>query len=57
VPLANVVSGSGDWHIVLWMGALANVVTALLALLVLKPMRRAHRQNNSAPQGAVLQVS
>ena len=57
VPLANVVSGSGDWHIVLWMGALANVVTALLALLVLKPMRRAHRQNNTAPQGAVLQVS
>lgn len=47
VPLANVVSSSGDWHIVLWMGALANVVTALLALLVLKPMRRAHRLNNS----------
>jgi len=47
VPLANVVSVSGDWHIVLWMGAAANVVTALLALLVLRPMRRAHRQNYS----------
>jgi OFA family oxalate/formate antiporter-like MFS transporter len=47
VPLANVVSKSGDWHLVLWMGALANVVTALLAVLVLKPLRRAHRQNNS----------
>jgi OFA family oxalate/formate antiporter-like MFS transporter len=48
VPLANVVSGSGDWHIVLWVGAVANVVTALLALFVLRPMRRAHRLNNSA---------
>jgi OFA family oxalate/formate antiporter-like MFS transporter len=47
VPLANVVSTSGDWHIVLWMGALANVVTALLAVLVLRPMRQAHRLNNS----------
>jgi len=57
VPLANVVSGSGDWQTVLWMGAVANVVTALLALLVLRPMRRAHRLNNFAPQGAVPQVS
>jgi OFA family oxalate/formate antiporter-like MFS transporter len=57
VPLANVVSSSGDWHIVLWVGALANVVTALLAVLVLKPMRHAHRQNNSEPQDAVLQAS
>jgi len=57
VPLANVVSSSGDWHIVLWVGAVANVVTALLAVLVLKPMRKAHRQNNSEPQGVVLQAS
>jgi MFS transporter, OFA family, oxalate/formate antiporter len=46
VPLANLVSGSGDWHIVLWMGAAANVVAALLAVLLLRPMRRAHRLNN-----------
>jgi OFA family oxalate/formate antiporter-like MFS transporter len=46
VPLANIVSGSGDWHMVLWMGALANVVAALLAVLVLRPMRRAHRLSN-----------
>jgi OFA family oxalate/formate antiporter-like MFS transporter len=46
VPLANVVSPVGDWHTVLWMGAAANVVAALLALLVLRPMRRAHSLNN-----------
>ncbi len=46
VPLANIVSASGDWHTVLWMGAAANVVAALLALLVLRPMRRIHSLNN-----------
>ena len=45
VPLANLVSLSGDWHTVLWMGAIANVAAALLALLVLRPMRRAHGVN------------
>jgi OFA family oxalate/formate antiporter-like MFS transporter len=43
VPLANLVSGTGDWHTVLWMGAVANVVAALMAVLVLRPMRAAHR--------------
>ncbi|MBW8837206.1 MAG: MFS transporter, partial [Burkholderia sp.] len=47
VPLANVVSSSGDWHVVLWIGAAANVIAALLAVLVLRPMRRAHRLANS----------
>ncbi len=46
VPLANIVSGSGDWHMVLWMGAMANAAAALLAVLVLRPMRRAHRLSN-----------
>ena len=43
VPLANLVSTSGDWHLVLWLGAAANVAAALLAILVLRPVRRAHR--------------
>ena len=47
VPLANVVSGSGDWHMVLWVGAAANVIVALLAILVLRPVRKAHRLSNS----------
>ncbi|HKQ45063.1 MAG TPA: oxalate/formate MFS antiporter [Rhizomicrobium sp.] len=47
VPLSNILSKSGDWHTVLWMGVGANVTAALLAVLVLRPMRRAHRLKNS----------
>jgi MFS transporter, OFA family, oxalate/formate antiporter len=47
VPLANVVSPHGDWHIVLLLGALANVVAALMALLVLRPMRKLHSDKHS----------
>jgi OFA family oxalate/formate antiporter-like MFS transporter len=43
VPLANVLSPAGDWHAVLWMGAAANVAAALMAVLILRPMRAAHR--------------
>ncbi|HWU55629.1 MAG TPA: oxalate/formate MFS antiporter [Rhizomicrobium sp.] len=43
VPLANLVSVGGNWQVVLMMGAAANVVAALMALIILKPMRAAHR--------------
>ena len=43
VPLANLLSPAGDWHAVLWMGAVANLAAAFMALLVLRPMRAAHR--------------
>jgi OFA family oxalate/formate antiporter-like MFS transporter len=46
VPLANVVSPGGDWHMVLWLGACANVLAAFMAILVLRPMRKAHRARN-----------
>jgi len=46
VPLANVVAKSGDWTPVLLVGAAANVVAALMAVLVLRPMRKAHRAAN-----------
>ena len=43
VPLANVVAKSGDWTMVLCVGAAANIVAALMAVFVLRPMRKAHR--------------
>ena len=43
VPLANLVSASGDWRTVLWIGAAANLVAAFAALLLLKRARVAHR--------------
>jgi OFA family oxalate/formate antiporter-like MFS transporter len=40
VPLANVLtSATGSWHAVFYVAAILNVVAAILALLVLKPMR------------------
>jgi len=44
VPLANVIS---DWHMVLWVGAAANVIVAVLAILVLRPVRKAHRLSHA----------
>src|SRR5437899_11537693 len=40
VPLANVLTTStGSWHAVFYVAAILNVVAALMALFVLKPMR------------------
>jgi MFS transporter, OFA family, oxalate/formate antiporter len=43
VPYSAYIAAKGDWHAVFWMGAIANAVVAILALVVLKPVRRAHR--------------
>jgi len=47
VPFTAYVAAKGDWHAVFWMGAAANVIVALLAILVLRPMRRAHRASDA----------
>ena len=40
VPLANVLtSATGSWHAVFYVAAILNVVAAVMALVVLKPMR------------------
>ena len=40
VPLANVLTAAtGSWHAVFYVPAILNVVAAIMALLVLKPMR------------------
>jgi len=43
VPLSAYIAAKGDWHSVMWMGAIANVVVAILAIMVLKPMRKRMR--------------
>ena len=53
VPLANLASPTGDWHAVLWMGAAANIIAALMAMLVLRPLRKAHRAANLLKAGTV----
>jgi OFA family oxalate/formate antiporter-like MFS transporter len=41
VPLANVLTtATGSWHAVFYVAAILNIIAALMALLVLKPMRQ-----------------
>jgi OFA family oxalate/formate antiporter-like MFS transporter len=54
VPYTALIAGKGDWHSVLWMGATANIVVAVMALVVLRPMRKALR--SSAPNAAAAAV-
>jgi len=43
VPLANVLAAaSGDWHAVFLVAALMNLAAAIMALVVLKPLRAIH---------------
>jgi MFS transporter, OFA family, oxalate/formate antiporter len=45
VPLGNVLSqATGSWHMVFVIAAIMNAVAAVAALVVLKPMRAAHRE-------------
>jgi OFA family oxalate/formate antiporter-like MFS transporter len=40
VPLANVLTNAtGSWHAVFYVAAILNIIAAVMALLVLKPMR------------------
>src|SRR5262249_33158078 len=40
VPLANVLtSATGSWHAVFYVAAILNIIAAVLALLVLRPVR------------------
>jgi OFA family oxalate/formate antiporter-like MFS transporter len=41
VPLANVLTNTtGSWHAVFYVAAILNIVAAVMALVVLRPMRR-----------------
>ncbi len=55
VPLASVLAAaSGDWRAVFLAAALMNVVAAIMALAVLKPLRAIHDKTvDSAPTASV----
>jgi OFA family oxalate/formate antiporter-like MFS transporter len=41
VPLANVLTNAtGSWHAVFYVAAILNIIAAVMALVVLRPMRR-----------------
>ena len=52
VPLTAYVAAKGDWHTVFWLGAIANSVAGVLAIVALKPMRKAMRERQSLPANA-----
>jgi OFA family oxalate/formate antiporter-like MFS transporter len=42
VPLTSVIAAKGNWHPVFMTAAILNIVAALAAILILKPMRSAY---------------
>jgi MFS transporter, OFA family, oxalate/formate antiporter len=42
VPLASVIAAKGNWHPVFMTAAVLNIIAALMAIMVLKPMRSAY---------------
>jgi OFA family oxalate/formate antiporter-like MFS transporter len=42
VPFTSVLAAKGDWHVVFYVAAAMNIVAALLAVIVLKPLRSAY---------------
>jgi OFA family oxalate/formate antiporter-like MFS transporter len=52
VPLANVLMTiTGNWHAVFLTAAIMNIVAAVMALVVLKPMRSAYTKRVATMQG------
>jgi MFS transporter, OFA family, oxalate/formate antiporter len=48
VPLSSMLTAyTGGWHLTFWIAASLNLVTAAMALLVLRPLRRRHAQESS----------
>jgi OFA family oxalate/formate antiporter-like MFS transporter len=43
VPLSSMLTAAtGSWHLAFWIAAALNIATALMALFVLRPLRRQH---------------
>src|SRR5215468_4810633 len=51
VPLANVLTNAtGSWHAVFYVAAALNIIAAVMALAVLRPMRRSATEQGSEAQ-------
>jgi OFA family oxalate/formate antiporter-like MFS transporter len=48
VPLSSMLTAyTGGWHLTFWIAASLNILTALMAVLVLRPLRQRHAQESS----------
>jgi OFA family oxalate/formate antiporter-like MFS transporter len=52
VPLTSLVAAKGNWHPVFMMAASLNIIAALMAIVVLKPMRSAYTNRTASVGGA-----
>jgi OFA family oxalate/formate antiporter-like MFS transporter len=58
VPFTSVLAAKGDWHLVFYLAAGLNIIAALLAVIVLKPLRSAYTNRaGTVPPGARLATS
>jgi OFA family oxalate/formate antiporter-like MFS transporter len=58
VPLANVlVAAKGSWHPVFMTAAALNILAALMAIFVLKPMRSAYTNRNIGSVGTTAKLA
>jgi OFA family oxalate/formate antiporter-like MFS transporter len=51
VPLTSVLAAKGDWHVVFYAAATMNIIAALLAITVLKPLRSAYTNRTGSSVG------
>jgi OFA family oxalate/formate antiporter-like MFS transporter len=47
VPFTAYIAAKGDWSTVFWVGAAANLIAGVLAVVALKPMRAAHARRHA----------
>jgi OFA family oxalate/formate antiporter-like MFS transporter len=52
VPFTSVLAAKGNWHAVFYMAAAMNIIAALAAILVLKPLRGAYTSRTGKGVGA-----
>ena len=53
VPYTAYIAAKGDWSTVFWVGAIANVIAGVLAIVALKPLRAAHAKRRASAAAAV----
>jgi OFA family oxalate/formate antiporter-like MFS transporter len=52
IPLTSLIAAKGNWHPVFMMAASLNIIAALMAIVVLKPMRSAYTNRTASVGGA-----
>ena len=57
VPFTSVMAAKGNWHVVFMTAAVLNIAAAIMAILILKPMRSAYTNRNAAVGGSAKLVT